>query len=478
MALKFIIFSFLLIFHFSFGEAATRDQDPTSKSARTRPSKAKSPRVEMDPITDLPFIGDKSQAHVSHSDLMRRNCAFSTNCDHAVFHTKKLEKRERRTYQPEGEELPSPSGHYPFVHCKEGQPLGFLGKIGSKHGRDRGLSSPPDIVSPASPRSRGSSLSELLVPVDRDASEGHQALIPADKGDGAVKVGAREYEEVGLVSQKFSVGSASKTAGKLVAENYVAEAPHKIIGRTEIRGDPYKSVVKLEMVVLGEEDIVLRTYLGSGVLIGGKYVLTAAHNLFFRQYKTGPSAIRVFLGRTGDHAGHETQADQFIVHPAYVLKEDDSYKEFDVGLIVLEESIGDTVGWLPYVTLGPDMLLGKVLSVVGYPAMMHTEPEEEGVKPSFQMLNGHTMYEMLGKSTRLTSRQLFYLINTYGGHSGSPILKFGPEGHVVCGIHTYGGDTEDGNCGTWISPDLHALIEKWIAEFTEPAEEETTGTVE
>jgi V8-like Glu-specific endopeptidase len=430
--LKFIIFSFLFIFHFHFGASAAHDPDLVSKGVRTHLSKERSPGVEIDDVTGLSFLGDRSQSQISHGDLRRRNLPFKRHEHFTSFRTKKYERQ-----RPSREDLlgkgavkgrASPSMGKP-VHLMEdlkGTPLGFLGGI------------------------KKGDLSQRAV------HEREELRAPPD-------VGSRRVAQGHLLEE-------GKT--HLIPESYVVSAAHKIIGHEDIGSPPYASVVKLEMVLLGEEDVVLRTYLGSGVLIGGKYVLTAAHNLFFRQYETGPSAIHVFPGRSGDHIPHETDAAQFIVHPSYVLKQDETYKEFDVGLIVLEDPIGDTAGWLPYVSLGPDMLLEKPLTVVGYPSMMHIEPEAEGAKPSFQMLQGHTMYEMLGKSTKLTERQIFYLINTYGGHSGSPILKRGPDGYAVCGIHTYGGDTEDGNCGTWISPDLHTLIGRWIEEFTEAPEEE------
>jgi len=424
--LKFIIFSFLFIFHFHFGASAAHDPDLVSKGVRTHLSKERGPGVEIDDVTGLSFLGDGSQSQISHKDLRRRNLPFRNTEHFTAFRTKKYARLFGERLPVKGAVAPPSIGKpVRLMEDLKGAPLGFLG--GAKKG----------------------DLSQRAV-YEREEV---RALSGAGR---RVAQGHLHGEEI----------------PQLTPESYVVSAAHKIIGHEDIGSSPYASVVKLEMVLLGEEDVVLRTYLGSGVLIGGKYVLTAAHNLFFRQYETGPSAIHVFPGRSGDHIPHETEAAQFIVHPSYVLKQDETYKEFDVGLIVLEDPIGDTAGWLPYVTLGPDMLLEKSLTVVGYPSMMHTEPEAEGAKPSFQMLPGHTMYEMLGESTKLTARQLFYLINTYGGHSGSPILKRGPDGYSICGIHTYGGDMKDGNCGTWISPDLHALIGRWIEEFTGEPEEE------
>ena len=50
-----------------------------------------------------------------------------------------------------------------------------------------------------------------------------------------------------------------------------------------------------------------------------------------------------------------------------------------------------------------------------------------------------TLWFNAGRITRVTSRRLYYMIETYGGHSGSPVWRFHNNQRHAGGIHAYGG---------------------------------------
>ncbi len=250
---------------------------------------------------------------------------------------------------------------------------------------------------------------------------------------------------------------------RAVAENFVIGAKYKHI--SQATDSFYPKIVKLEMDLLDDKDEVVRTYVGSGVMIDKYHVLTAAHNLFYRAYSTGPSVVRVYPGRTGDVIPHEAEAVTFVVHPGYVLGSEEEYKGCDLGLIIIDQPIGDQTGHLPYQIFSEEDLVGKLLHVVGYPAIIHDESSAEE-RPRFKQLSGQDMYHMSGLAGKMTDSQIYYFLDTYGGQSGAPVLKeVSPGEFVVCGIHTYGGTKEEGNSGTLLTADKLVYIDRWKEEY-------------
>ncbi|UNM06305.1 MAG: trypsin-like serine protease [Holosporaceae bacterium] len=251
--------------------------------------------------------------------------------------------------------------------------------------------------------------------------------------------------------------------GEHVEESFVIGAKYKHIENPI--DSFYPKVVKLEMDLLDDKGEVVRTYVGSGVMIDEYHVLTAAHNLFYRAYKTGPSVVRVYPGRAGEDIPHAAEAVTFVVHPGYVLGSEEEYKGCDLGLIVIDQPIGAKVGYLPYQVFSDDDLVGKLLHVVGYPALIHEEAEAEG-RPKFKQLTGQDMYHMSGLVNKVIGGHIYYFLDTYGGQSGAPVLKeVAPGEFVIVGIHTYGGSKEEGNLGTHLSPDKVEYIDRWKEEY-------------
>jgi V8-like Glu-specific endopeptidase len=85
--------------------------------------------------------------------------------------------------------------------------------------------------------------------------------------------------------------------------------------------------------------------------------------------------------------------------------------------------LGNTVGWFGFACLSGSSLRNLLVNNAGY----------AGDKPF------GTLWFNAGRITRVTTRRLYYMIDTYGGHSGSPVWRSRGGRRYGVGVHNYGG---------------------------------------
>jgi len=97
---------------------------------------------------------------------------------------------------------------------------------------------------------------------------------------------------------------------------------------------------------------------------------------------------------------------------------------FDYGCIILPNaSLGNQVGYFGFASLTDASLNSLLVNNSGY----------SGDKPF------GTQWFNAGRVTNVTARKIYYMLDTYGGQSGSPTWRFlNGQRHAV-GIHAYGG---------------------------------------
>ena len=227
-------------------------------------------------------------------------------------------------------------------------------------------------------------------------------------------------------------------------------------------------------------------YGGSGTLIGPHHLITAAHNLYNRSTNSWASRIRVRFALNGNYLPF----DQQLVARAYTYDRwlngnEQEAQSCDLALFVLDHSIGDRIGWhgLSYLPNDSAALSGEI-SIAGYPAdisdtaFQHDETRHTGAfKKMWRMANvtnKNNQSEIV--PVEYSDTNLYYLIDTSGGQSGSGIVWVKEPGKAyVIGVHAYG-EGHDGreNYGTRLTKDKLSDLQKWISATYEVIKQKGT----
>lgn len=198
--------------------------------------------------------------------------------------------------------------------------------------------------------------------------------------------------------------------------------PYSIIGsdeRTKVGAEictPYSRICFLEMT--WADGHVER---GTGWLYSRDRVATAGHCVYSQEHGWADS-IRVQPGRYGDYAPFgETWSLQMLTSNNWINNADSAY---DYAFLRLRDPIGDICGFFGY--SANSGYVGAKVNIAGYPG--DKNPWDSGEQWQWQMS---------GRLTIVTTKNLYYLIDTAAGQSGAPIYY--PGNNIAIGIHTTGG---------------------------------------
>ena len=179
---------------------------------------------------------------------------------------------------------------------------------------------------------------------------------------------------------------------------------------------PWRWICKLLITFPNNTRVV-----GTGWFIGSRTVMTAAHCLYSGDLGWAQS-IEVIPGMDEDRRPYGSQfGASFRATTGWT---EDPKPDYDYGAIILpDDTLGNQVGWFGFVAPADNELQGLAVNTSGYP----------GDKPS------GTQWFNAGGITRVEERRIYYMIDTMGGQSGSPVWRrVNDERHAV-GIHAYGG---------------------------------------
>lgn len=160
----------------------------------------------------------------------------------------------------------------------------------------------------------------------------------------------------------------------------------------------------------------------TGWFIGPHTVMTAGHCVFSHSAGGWARRIEVIPGMDATLRPFGSQVGtSFCSVKGWTVSRKPGY---DYGVIKLpNNSLGNKVGWFGFAALSDASLRRLLVNNAGYPAD----------KPF------GTQWYNAGRITKVTSRRLYYMIDTYGGSSGSSVWRYQNGKRHAVGIHAYGG---------------------------------------
>jgi glutamyl endopeptidase len=179
----------------------------------------------------------------------------------------------------------------------------------------------------------------------------------------------------------------------------------------------------------------------TGWFIGRKTVMTAGHCVFMKAAGGWVRRVEVIPGMNGAGRPYGSQiGTSFRSVQGWIQDGDWNY---DYGAIILpDNTLGDRVGYFGFASLTDASLQNLLVNNSGYP----------GDKPF------GTQWFNAGRITSITARKIYYMVDTAGGQSGSPVWRFQNNERHAIGIHAYGGCP---NSATRIIPPVYNNMLAW-----------------
>lgn len=211
---------------------------------------------------------------------------------------------------------------------------------------------------------------------------------------------------------------------------------------------PYSAVGLLQIVFSDGQGQRVRTFTGTGFLVGPHHVLTAAHHLY--DPRLGGWARRVLFSpeKNGDGVAFAYQAKVILLPAGWQNGQQD---QVDFALILLGESVGFRTGWLGIEASRSILLETRQVEFLGYPGNEELLPES--VEPSFQRrwadprkFLGNGLWRSAGRVNVENEQgqdgfsnlsRLSYDFQSSSGQSGSPLLYHDVQHQkaFVIGLH-------------------------------------------
>jgi V8-like Glu-specific endopeptidase len=210
--------------------------------------------------------------------------------------------------------------------------------------------------------------------------------------------------------------------------------------RHDTTGWPWRAQCKLFMLFPNG-----KRYVGSGTLIGRKYVISAGHCVFREQDGGWAEDVRVIPGL------HDT-FQPYGAATSLRLRSFTGWTDFadydhDLALITLDRNLGDATGWVGYACY--DAIDGVTGNIAGYPG---------------DLTDGLGLWYSYGPIQSSTTYRAYYWIDTSAGQSGASTYKIVNGSRFVfavhCGPSSIGG--HDLNRATRLTPSKFDSIARWI----------------
>lgn len=263
---------------------------------------------------------------------------------------------------------------------------------------------------------------------------------------------------------------------------------------------PYRWVCALDLFFPDPDTGQPNLFRGSGTLISPRHILTAGHNLYDRVRGSrgthalrDVAAVKVTPARNG---AARRPADRAPLGSwwAAVVQISDRWRaardpQFDYGLITLDRDIGlqrfralrnRQLGFWGSKRSGagtrirprsPSVLRGKRVNISGYPGDKCRDRPPVGSltnaqiaacpTPVWASTQWRAYNRVANPSPASAPRMVLYDLDTFGGHSGSPVWLRWQQYRNLVAIHTAGRRRSASNEGVRITTDLLGAVRNW-----------------
>ncbi|MDF5714500.1 MAG: trypsin-like serine protease [Rhizonema sp. NSF051] len=316
-----------------------------------------------------------------------------------------------------------------------------------------GALSPDDPAAKLDPRLQN--VPEKVAPLSShiDTTNSGTTEVSYNTNTGIVQIGPTKPPQtiVPLTSSDAiepSLGSAPNSVAKPEKSSSSGITPQSVIGSDDriLINDttvyPWRAMTKLYITYPDE-----KSFTCSGVLISAKYVLTAGHCVHDPSHGGFAKTVEVVPGLNGTYKPYGSFSSTNI--RSYKNWTDNQDPNYDIALITLNQSLGDTVGWLG---------LANYPSVDGVTAYIAGYPGDKD--------NALKLYYGYGPILSSTAQRLNYTIDMYNGQSGSGIYRIINDQRYVFGVNTNNvpiDGSSSTNSGTRIDSAKYNDIQAWIS---------------
>lgn len=247
----------------------------------------------------------------------------------------------------------------------------------------------------------------------------------AGPGAGRGEAPASEtYFESSAARDLFEVEGFDPEATEFADEQF--ERIHGRDDRVRVYGTsafPWRTICKLEITAANG-----RRFGCTGSMIGPRTVLTNGHCVYLHDNGGWARSIRVIPGKNGSAEPFGSATSSFFHSVRGWTRDRSSNYDYGVAVLPSSQRLGYRTGWMGLASLSFFSLLGLRINSSGYP----------GDKPyGTQWWNANNILAV-------TSRRIYYRIDTYNGQSGSPDWRYKDGNRHIVAVHNTGGSVMNG----------------------------------